>query len=105
MYSVASIKPCEFRTTGCFDVPLNQSIELIFGLSSKQTIFGMGDLPRVYAGRSGSIQSGNLLVRVYCAEKVQEVGRAAATQLLRINNSGNFAIFTAICRVTSFTIL
>jgi hypothetical protein len=45
MYSVASIKACEFRTTGCFDVPLNQS-ELIFGLSSKQTIFGMRDLPR-----------------------------------------------------------
>jgi hypothetical protein len=47
MYSVASIKACEFRTTGCFDVPLNQSIELIFGLSSKQTIFGMGGLPRL----------------------------------------------------------
>ena len=26
MYSVASIKACEFRTTDCFDVPLNQSI-------------------------------------------------------------------------------
>src|SRR5262249_39053926 len=25
MYSVASIKACEFRTTDCFDVPLNQS--------------------------------------------------------------------------------
>src|SRR5262249_57870548 len=35
MYSGASLKTCEFRTTNCFDVPLNQSIELIFGLSSK----------------------------------------------------------------------
>jgi hypothetical protein len=26
MYSVVSIKACEFRTTDCFDVPLNQSI-------------------------------------------------------------------------------
>jgi hypothetical protein len=49
MYSVVPIKACQFRTTDCFDVPLNQSIELIFGLSSKQTIFGMGDLPRLIA--------------------------------------------------------
>ena len=26
MYSVVSMKACEFRTTDCFDVPLNQSI-------------------------------------------------------------------------------
>jgi hypothetical protein len=43
-------------------------------------------------------ESGNLLVRMYRAEKVQEVGRAAVTRLsyLRINNSGSLAIFTAI---------
>ena len=35
MYSVVSMKACEFRTTDCFDVPLNQSIirrDGVFGL-------------------------------------------------------------------------
>jgi hypothetical protein len=43
-------------------------------------------------------ESGNLLVRMYRAEKVQEVGRAAVTRLsyLRINNSGSLAIVTAL---------
>jgi len=55
MYSGASLKAGEFRTTNCFDVPLNQSIELIFGLSSKQTIFGMGDLPGLVFRESDDI--------------------------------------------------
>ena len=35
MYSIVSMKACEFRTTDCFDVPLNQSIirgDGVFGL-------------------------------------------------------------------------
>jgi len=43
-------------------------------------------------------ESGNLLVLMYRAEKVQEVGRAAMTRLsyLRINNPGSLAMFAAI---------
>jgi hypothetical protein len=49
-------------------------------------------------------ESGNLLVRMYRAEKAQEVfGRAAVTRLsyLRINNSGSLAIFAAILCASS----
>jgi hypothetical protein len=41
MYLVASIKACVFRTTNCLDVPLNQSIELIW-----RTARQLGDIRR-----------------------------------------------------------
>jgi hypothetical protein len=41
MYLVASIKACVFRTANCLDVPLNQSIELIW-----RTVRQLGDIRR-----------------------------------------------------------
>ena len=52
------------------------------------------DLPRLYAGHTGSMRKWKLLVLMYRVEKVQEVGRAAI-------NSGSLAILAAIRRASS----